>query len=340
MLKRKRYLGKVGILAMCCVIQLSGCSLPENAPIFGGGSLKENEALKVEKTVCSTDVAKLYVMNLSNKYKRDFGGSVDGKMKIGDMDFDKYIITKAQNALSIIYALSALAQKENIKLSDEENQAISSAAKVYVSELNNKEISFANIKEESVNSFYTNYYLADKYCNKKIENVSDSVSDEEARAILIQYIHIDDNTGTKEARKILTQVKKQVEGGYQDFLVEAARYSNDDVTERKLYKNKATEEYELEAFDLQNDQISDVIDGDDGLYLVKCVEAYLKTETDRNKTEIASMNKAAMISKGYDEFVKSADKQINEEAWKNIDVISSDDVKADNLLEIYSSIEE
>lgn len=332
----KKYIA-IASMVVISTTTFTGCSFNSNTPVIGKiVGLNDNQAMKIGKTVCSMDEAKLVLMNLQNKYKKDFGSDVSWEQKIGDTTLKKYIIDKAESDLSIIYAMKSIAEEKSITLSSDEKEKVSKAAKEYLDSLNAEEKSYSNATQETVEALYTAYYLADKVYDHETAGVSDTVSDEESRVMKIQYIYIDKTKSTEEAKKTLSNVKKQVENGYQDFLVQANKYTNASSVECNLKKNEASEEYMKKAFELSNGKISDVIVQDDGVYLVKCIQSYLEKETQENKKQIVIDNKIAKFNSEYSKYVKEKSGDLNKKVIEKIEFSNNKNIQNSTLFDVYN----
>ncbi|MBR3645184.1 MAG: peptidylprolyl isomerase [Lachnospiraceae bacterium] len=313
----------------------NGCGMNSDTPMFGKIiGLNDNQVMRIEESICGKTEAAILILNITNQYKEDFGGEIKNDVKISDMSMDDYIKTNAKDELSVVYTLSALFDKNNLELTDEENDSLDLAAKLYFDSLSDEEKKYADIDVDSVKALYTNYYKADKYYENKTEGIAEEVSDEDARAIKVQYIFIENNAEV-DAQETLKHVKKQVEKGYQDFIVQANKYTQAKETEVYLYKNKALEEWQKQAFELQDNKLTDVIKQEDGYYLVKCVSAYEEGETAKNKAKIIIQNKTDAVKKEYDDFIGKLSKDFNKDAWNDISVPKTKDLKNTSLFEIY-----
>lgn len=327
----------VVVCTAAIAISSVGCEINSDTPVIGRlMKMKDDEVIKVGASICTVDEAKLVLMNLQNQYKNDFGGQVSWSQKMGNTTLEEFVLNKVQSDLSIVYAMSSLAEEEEITLTDDEKSLIEKAAKEYCDGLNDSEIEYANVSTETVESLYTNYYLADKVYADKTAAVSDEISDEEARVMKIQYIYIDTSeTASEEAKNTLEEIKTQVESGSQDFLVQANKYSDTTPVQINIKKNEATELYQQKAFELTDGAISDVIIDDDGAYIVRCVNSYLERQTQNNKKQILLDNKIAAFEKIYNSYVEDNTTDMNEEAWEKIQVATNENVNAGNLFEIY-----
>ena len=57
------------------------------------------------------------------------------------------------------------------------------------------------------------------------------------------------------------------------------------------------------AFDLDNEEISDVFAADGGYYILKCLNTYLPDESEANKEKVARQEKQTRFQAIYDELM-------------------------------------
>lgn len=319
---------------------LVGCDWNTDTPVIGKlVGLTDAQAFKVGSSICTTDEVKIVLMDLQNQYKKDFGGQVDWNIKMGNTTLEQFLLNKVETELSVIYAMSSLADEKQLTLTEEENSRIHEAAKTYYSALNDAEKKYSNATQETIESIYKNYYLADKIYAVQTEGISESISDEDARVMQMQYIFIDTTkTPAADATKTLKEIKKQVESGKQDFLVQARKNSDNTNVSVNLRKNEATAEYQTKAFALNEGQMSDIITQDDGVYLVMCVKSYLEKETEENKQRMILENKINVFGKIYDSFVGENATDRNSSVWENMTFSNDENIAAANLFEVYDTI--
>ena len=330
----------LGISMVMATTVLSGCGLKSDTPVVGDlFGLKSDEAFVVDKLICSVSEAKLIILNSANKYKNDFGGIVYWSQKLEKTTLGDFVKDEVKNDISITYTMAALADKNNVTIDDAEKTSIAAAAKEYYNSLTDEEKDYTTATEETVETLFTNYYKAKKAYNTLTANVGEEISDEEARVIKVQYIHIDTTkTKTNKATKQLEEVISLVNGGYQTFAKEAKQYSEDNVFEKILKKNEATKTYEKSAFNLSNSEISSIIHDGKDYYLVYCVNSYLKTETEKNKEEIIKNAQQTYFNHKYSKYLKDIDVDFNDDQAKKIKLSTDENVKAVNLMTVYNTI--
>lgn len=333
-MNKKRVMAAGLSIALACSL-LSGCRVKTDTPVIGQLlGLQSDEIFKIGDIICSEAEVKLVLMDKTNKYMQDFGEDVSTKQKIGDTTLKEYIKQETKNDISVMYTMSALADKNSMTLSDEEKNTIRTAANNYFKELTKEEIEYTGSTSQTVETLYQNYYKANKIYGFLTKDVDTEISDEEARVIKIQYIYIDTSkTEASEAKSTLEEVIGLVKGGYQEFSKEAKQYSDNELTEMKLKKNEAAKDYEKAAFDLSDGKMSSIITQDEGLYLLYCENSYLKDETAKNKKDIIQSDKNSHFKNLYDEYTKDVIADFNTRAWEKIELPSGENISSCSLLE-------
>ena len=335
---KKNKMAALGLATVFAMTLITGCSVKSDTPIIGKiAGLGNDQIFEVDNTICSKPEYMLILMNTENQYKSDLGGVVKWNTKIDkDTTLQEYIMEKVKEDITVKYTLAAMALNKGIVLSGEENEKISKAATEYYSKLTDEEKEYTGAAESDVETLYSNYYLADKIYEKLTENVADQISDEEARVIKIRYIRMSTSKNKEEKiRTTMENVIDLVNGGYQEFLREAKQYSEDDTVEKIIKKNEASSKYEQEAFNLNNEEMSDIIQDGNNYYLIYCVESYMKSETAENKKKIIQQKKEDYFKSQYHNYLGETETDFNTKAWEKMNLSEAENVKNADLMTIY-----
>lgn len=337
----KKKIVALGLVVALSVSSFTGCSFNSKTPVIGKiVGLGSSEMFKIDKEVCSKQEYMLVLMDTAGTYKADFGGKVDWNAKVSDnQTLQSYVMQKVKEDITVQYTLASMAKERNISLSTDESSMIKTKAAEYYESLTSQEKEYTGASQESVESLYKNYYLADKVYDALAAEADAKISDEEARVMKIQYIRMNtDNTKEDKIKSTLKTVTDLVKGGYQTFAREAKQYSEDNVFEKTLKKNEATKTYEKSAFNLSNSEISSIIQDGKDYYLVYCVNSYLKTETEKNKEEIIKNAQQTYFNDKYSKYLKDIDVDFNDDQAKKIKLSTDENVKAVNLMTVYNTI--
>ena len=323
----------VPVLSMVLIVMLlcSGCK--GKTQIILTTPLGDNELFRIGDEVCTVEEAKVFLTTTQNQYEtliqpdmwdKDFGG----------MSLEEYVKESILSQLTQIKSMALMAEERKVTLDESETKAISAAAKEYYQSLTAEELSYLGITVEQVENLYTQYALAEKLYEEVTADVDTEVSDDEARSITVQQIYIP-KTNT-DAKTKATEAHEKVMAEDADFEAIALTYNEDGETEAVYRKGSAEEALENVVFSLDINQISEVVEGESGYYIIKCISSFNREETDANKAEIINQRKTEAFDAVYQEFIQQQPSQFNDELWKKLELKSDGTVSTSNFFGIYN----
>jgi foldase protein PrsA len=242
-----------------------------------------------------------------------------------------------------------LAQHNGIMLDESEQKAALNAANEYYESLSEADIkAMDNVTKDTIQNLYEEQALAGKLYKYTIRDINPEVSDDEARTLTVQQILLKtytvDDSGNRTAMsdsekktvyaKMEEIVKALDEGASFESMVET--YNEADEGTVSFGKGEVDESLETAAFNLSTDQISDIIETEDGYMLIKCVTTFDKEETELNKIRIAEERRSEAFATEYDEFAKGLTKEINSSLWDSITLCDDPEVTTKNFFDIYN----
>ena len=133
-----------------------------------------------------------------------------------------------------------------------------------------------------------------------------------------------------KAREVM---RKLSDGGSFDELV--AQYNEADEETISFGKGEKDEAYENAAFNLGSDEVSSIVDTEDGYVIIKCVSNFNREETEANKVRIVEERKKEVFGDQYDAFVATLTKDLNEKLWSKVSLVDDENVSSSNLMEVY-----
>ena len=206
--------------------------------------------------------------------------------------------------------MNLLAKDRQIELTEEEKKTASDTADQQYAALDEETIKSLGVDQESLRSFYQEFELADKVYQELTKDVNTEVSDDEARAVLVQQIFT-------KSELVANEVVQKAQAG-EDFAALAESYNESDEMQKAYGRGEVDSKLEEAVFALANDEISDVVATDDGYYILKCMNNYDVDATDANKVVIANQRKEDAFRKVYDPFVAGLDSEFNQELWDSV----------------------
>lgn len=316
----------IAALVLSMSILLTGCGAGKKI-IYSTGC-GGNDVFMIDDKRCPKNEALLYLENYRTLYGRL------GESDLFSGDFDESVISKNLKSdvldhLTRVYSLDIYARDNDISLTSVDEERIKAAAENYYSSLSEKDRSSAEINSKNdIISIYENLRLADKVYDKIMKSIDSAVSEDEARVVDCYLLYVSDET-------MAYDIKNQLNNGatYENLL---SSYSEKDKSLVSFARGEQSEEVEKTAFSLDNDQISDVIEADDGYYIIKCVNKYDENLSEANKKKILKKRKDNVLNdilkEQYDDYYS----ELNDDLWKTIKI---QDVKDTNTNSLFSTLD-
>ncbi len=311
-------------LLLSAVMLISGCSFQGKQVYFTVGDGPDT-VFRIDDLKCKEEEAKVYLANTYNLY----GSLNDGVLWDMDITTDR-ILTNVKDLalenLSMVYAMNVYAEDEQITLSEKEEAAAERLAGEYYSTLSDKDKEYLGVNEEKLKGMYQRYLLAKKVYDKVISAVDDEVSEDEARIMRGYVIFCSEQKGAKAALK-------EIRNG-EDVASVCRSRSEKDTEEVTFGRGTYDSAVEAVAFDLDNDQYSEVIEAAGGYYVVYCVEKYDKELSEENKLSIITTRKESMISDIINTQTSESYSGLNESKWNEMSPKPDDGVTTDQFFEL------
>lgn len=318
-MKRIRY---IAALALVTVL-LSGCSFAGREVYFSFH--RPGTVFTICGMSCSKKEAKVYIANYKNLYGRV------GTTDLWDGNFDSARLETGLkqsviNHLSKIYSLNVYAKNKEIELDDSEKTKVDEATKEYYDSLSAADKKYLNVSKSDIRAYYERYAIASRVYDELMSAVDDEISEDEARIMDAYVIHVTDASKYEEVKK------KLAEGG--DFESLTAVYSVDDNKKLSFGRGTYPEEVEEVAFSLDDGEISEGIEAEDGYYFVKCVDKYNEERSEENKSEIVAKRQSDVFNDIVEEQKTSGSSTVNISVWNNLHIDDGEGVTTDSFFSI------
>ncbi len=344
---RKSWRKRAAVLLLWVVLSLGALASCGDKVVFTTGLGKE-DVFQIGGETCTVPEVMVYLTNTGNQYESVYGQEV-WNISMGGVTFEENVKEAVLAKAAQIKTMYLLAGDRGIVLDQEEEDRVGQAAARYFSSLNERERELLGVDEKIIEKLYREYALANKVYRFIIKDVNPEISDDEARTITVQHIllhtYTEDGAGS---RVPFSDVVKQavyekacgirqtaVEEG-QDFLELAARYSEGREITISFGKGEMEASFEEAAFSLETGEVSEVIETQEGYYIIKCVSTFDREQTDLNKLTILEERRREAFGQEYDVFVEALVRQLNREVWEGISLLHDPSVQTSSFFDVYA----
>lgn len=263
-----------------------------------------------------------------NRYEQVYTDRIwDAVMENGET-FEEYLLDEIRVFMENLKTMTLLAQDRGITLSSGEQDKVRRLARNYYSGLSRAEIEYMGITEEDVAIVYQDYYTANKVVEELTAGVDLEVSDSEAKVISIRRVCLPDRETAEALRGRLLE-----EGS--DFGAEARSVTGSTPPEEKIGRGEEPALLEEAAFSLASGEISQVIQLEDGFYLVQCVSDYEMDATRERKTQIYKERKNWAFQQIYGQFQTEHKVSIPDEVWSEISFEGGEESVTSDFFSLY-----
>lgn len=323
---------------------LAGCSCAGKNVYFSTG-LSKNEVFKINGSSCKLSESMLFLTTEKNLYESSYGNEIWTK-DIAGMTFEDYVKNNVKSELAEMKTMTLLAKEKKIKLTEEEQQKTKQMAESYYNGLSQREIEYMDIKQDTVEDVYQQYFLAKKVYNELTKEVNPEISDADAKIIKVQSIYAKTYVINHEGQRIeyteeeKSRVKSDMEDLIQeinnggDFTTIAANHTDAGQVEYQFGKGEMIAEFEAAAFGMTAGQVSGIIDTPDGYYIIKCLSDYMEAETQVHKQQMIQEAKDKAFLDIYNPFIGDLTSEFNDELWDSVKFSDMNEIKVSNFYEL------
>ena len=345
---RNRNRRMTAALLTVLLLLLSGCmdSLKGSKVVLTTG-FEKNEVFRIEDMSCTLPEAMVYLVNTKNRYESVYGREI-WNVSLDGVTLEENIKETVLAQLAQQKTMNLLARQNGVALSEEEEARAMQAAETYFQSLSEEEKSTLQITVKDVEELYREYALARKVYQYIIKDINPEISDDEARTITVQYIYfrtcVLDGTGRKieyseeEKQEILRkaeEVRFQLKNEEADFEELILKYSDSEEGTCSFGKGEKDQAFEDAAFNLETDEISDIVETPDGYYLIKCISTFNRTETDANKVKIVEKRREKVFGQEYEDFVAALTRNLNEDLWQSVSLAGTENITTSDFFDVF-----
>ena len=323
---------------------LAGCErINRDTKIVLTTGFTKDEVFRIETASCYKKEVMVYLTNLQNRYEQVYGTEIWERRQDG-VTIEESVKESVLAELAQIKTMNLMAEKYGLSLDEVEQDAVNEAAKAYFDSLTGAEKDAMDVTLDTIRQLYREYALADKVYEYMIKDVNPEISDDEARTVMVQQILIKygkaegTEPGAEEQKSYAygraEEALSQIEAG-EDFDVVATRYNEAGESTISVRKGEREEVFEEVVFGLGNEEISGILETEEGYYILKCVSTLNREETDFNKIKIVEERRREIFSREYDSFVQTLTRHMNEELWQEITLFHDSEITTSDFFEVF-----
>ena len=324
---------RIGMLVLTVTLLsgiLTGCTIGNTEFVLDVNNVGRNDVFSINGVDCTKEEVRLYLCNYQNIYGHEYGIDLwqHDFGEIPEEETLEYYVKEVTLAeLANIFCMNQLAEEREIMLTEEEENLLSQVVDEYYKSLTKEERKFMDIDKSELKSFYEKYAIAQKLYKTLTQGVNEEVSDDEARVMLIQQIFVKDEATARN-------VQQKLENG-SDFGSLASNYNEAETIEMHLPRGFYPEEVDAIVFNMENDEISTMIETENGFYFIKCLDKYVEDMTEANKQNIIIQRRKEQFDDAFQTFIENSDFDLNEKVWESITIDTSGIITTDSYFEVY-----
>ena len=342
-----KYIGKKAAV-ICLVTALSMSSLTgcqKNTKLVFTTGLSGNELFKIGTATCTTPEIMIYLTTFYNQYAETYGQEM-WHYDFGGVSLEEHVKDVVLSKMAQIKVMNLMAEDRGISLSAQEEKNVQTAADHYYEKLAKSLRDRENISKKIVETVYREYAVANKVYETITESADMEISDDEARTVTVQVIYLKNWKLKNNERVSLNEQEKaevlknagdlleRIQAG-EDFEILASQFSDDKQIVKNYARGVAEESFEELLFSMDQGDISDVIETDEGYYILKCISTMDYEATQENKLELAEQRKRAAFSEAYTEIATNTHSQFRDKQWEKLTLNEEIHTTDANFFEIY-----
>ncbi len=316
------------------LLTFTACGRDDDTEKIGGNikELAEGVLMVVGNESVTYEEAFAYIYMLKQQYEPAMGEDIwDFQVEEG-VSFETYAKDRIVDELTQVKIICQQGARMDIELDEDELQEAKNMAERFMETVSEEDAAEYRLTEEMMAGIYEDHILAEKVYEIVANEVDTNISDEEAKQITVQYLMVmtkgTDENGNKvdmnEEEK--RQAKKEAKALYKEALeLDTSFYSfadaNSDVDEVEITfgKTDMPEDFGDAAMQLKSEEISQLITGTNGYYIIYCVSDYDEDATLAKKEEIIAERQDELFRQKYTEWSEKYKLVISTAVWNEIE---------------------
>ena len=328
----KKLIGKKSLLAAVAVTLMLSVTACGGENKEETGKIAEGALMVVGNESISYEEAFAYIYMLKQQYEPGMGEEIWNFQVEEGVTFEDYAKDKIVDELTQLKIVCQEAEELEIALTEDEMQEAESMAGRFMETVTAEDALEYGLTKELMASIYEDHILAQKVFEISTNEVNTNIPDEEAKQVTVQYLMVmtkgTDKNGqevdmTKEEKK---QAKKKAKSLYEKAKkLESGFYafadSNTDAKEVEITfgKSDMPKDFGDAAMSLKTGEMSKLITGENGYYILYCVSDYDEEATLAKKEEMIAKAQDEMFRQKYLEWSENAKLIISTAVWDEME---------------------
>lgn len=326
--KRAVSVTAAGLLA---ALAMTGCS----------GSIDTNEVVAtIGGEEMTLGVANFCARMMQGEYETYYSGMLGmtpdtmWTQKIDDdTTYEESVKDNVLESLENMYVISLHASDYDVKLTDDEKDAITAVAEQFDKDNTDEAKEAVSGYKKDIEKFLELSSIRSKMDSKMKEGVDENVTDEEAAQKSMQYVFFsytstDDSGNSKELsddekKNLMTSaknLKSRTDAG-EDFETVASEIGADVETATFDSESTSPDADLITAADALDTvgQVTDPVETDSGIYVAKLTSLLDREATDNKKTTIVEERRQEQYDSLLEDWRDAADIKVNKKVWNKVD---------------------
>ena len=344
------------LLKKRCVAAAAAGTLAAALLMGCGSSVDDNEVVgTVGESEISFGVANFYLRMVQSRYEAYYTtltGDTPAEFWLQDWDGGTYQESIKKNLVEDLYLIRQHAQEYDVALTEEEEKAIAKAAADFEEDNSLEAKKLVSGHTEYIQEYLELATIQEKMDEPMKAGVDEDISDEDAAQKSMKYVYFpyvkedDENSeaiSDEEKKELKTKAEKFAKDlqESEEKDIDAAAKEADLEVETVTFDSdtKAPNADFMKAADkLKENEVTDAVESDDGLYVGIVTSLLDREATDTKKEQIIEERKTEQYDSLLKKWREETEISFNEERWQGIDFAyegvaipkKEDDAKADN----------